>query len=109
MDAGVADTINRHAAQAIAIDLDAIAVVMHDLMPGLWHDAPWAAALLEGGNCGAQRDLMEQLAAGVHGVDGAADSDWDNLISHFRAEILARRDPQTPPAPAAETQLGCVV
>lgn len=42
--------------------------------------------------------------------DGApADCDWDNLFQHFRDAILARRNPETPPARAAENCPGGVV
>jgi hypothetical protein len=100
MDAGIADTINRRDAWRVALHLD-------DLDGRPWHLGIEADAFLSPA-CGSGEKawLFGALAANVPGLhfDGdPADCDWDGLFSHFRAEILARRDPKTPPARAAET------
>lgn len=95
MDAGIVDSINRRDAALIA---DKVAI-----LDDLWYEGQLAAAFLSSQN--ADRAwLLGQMAPGIPGLrfDGApADCDWDNLFSHIRAEILARRDPQSPLARAA--------
>lgn len=109
MDAAIADTINRRDAQVIAAHLDTLDLDWSNAGP--WHDAPFADMLLGtqlSGN--AERAwIFGFLAAGTRNVarevafDGApADCDWENLFSHIRAEILARRDPKSHPVRAAE-------
>lgn len=112
MDFGVADTINRHVARIIAARLDQVDADMDrgirnpaNLRP--WHSSPLADVLMAE-TPGGRSDrawLIGQLAARTPDVafDGTpADADWDNLFSHFRAEILARRDPDSSPARVAE-------
>jgi hypothetical protein len=107
MDAGIADTINRHVVQLITQHLDS--------------NRQLAGALVAPGRKAASRTtLMGErlpprrcrrawfvgfLAARTPDLDFdfPADCDWENLFSHFRAEILARRDPKTPPVHAAQT------
>jgi hypothetical protein len=107
MDAGIADTINRRDAQLITAQLDG-----NDLgMPTpeiRWPHGPMADTLMSDrpDSNGDRAWLVGQLAARTPGVafDGSpADCDWDNLYSHLRAEILARRDPTAASAHAAET------
>lgn len=107
MDAGIADTINRRTAQQTAKHLD-----LNDFLAGLtadpWHNAPMAQTLM-GENPASNADrawLVGALAAktpGLHFDGTPADADWENLFTHFRAEILARRDPQTSPVHANES------
>jgi len=117
MDAGIADTINRRDVQLIVAQLDSIDAGLRDGTPGAawyrsdwgpWHLAPIASTLLcEGPATAADRAwLVGTLAARTPGVnfDGnPAECDWENLFAHFRAEILSRRDPQTPSVHVAET------
>lgn len=101
MDAGIADTLNRHTAQLITAQLDT-----WDRDLGYGRIAPWhrssIADTLMGDNDTTDGDrawLIGALAARTPGVevDGIpADFDWENLFASFRAEIAARRDPQTP-------------
>lgn len=107
MDAGTADTINRRTAQRTAEYLD-----LNDFLAGLtgdpWHDGPMAQTLM-GENPASNADrawLVGALATKTPGLDfdgTPADADWENLFTHFRAEILARRDPQTSPVHANES------
>jgi hypothetical protein len=65
-----------------------------------WFQAPIADTIL-GTNDATNADrawLVGTFAAKTPGLDfdGPADADWENLFMHFRAEILARRDPQNP-------------
>lgn len=106
MDAGIADTINRADAHKVAKHLD-----LADWLSG--HTNPWhtrvEADVFFSPTCpsGEKAWFFGALAAGVpdlHFDGDPADCDWDNLFSHMRAEVLARRDPETPHARAAETQ-----
>lgn len=107
MDAGIADTLNRHVVQLIAQQLDTVDADMGIVF------APWQhcamADTLMGENKATDGDrawLVGMLAARTPGVDfdgHPADCDWENLFSHFRAEILARRDPESPSVCAAES------
>jgi hypothetical protein len=116
MDAGIADTINRRDVQRIVRRLDENDEALGYTPIAPWWNAPIADTLL-GDSPASNADrawFVGTLAARTPGVafDGApADCDWDNLFSHFRAEILARRtpDPKTPPVQAAEDCLGKVV
>lgn len=106
MDAGIADTINRRDVQLIAERFDEIDEQWGD--GSYWQVSKMADTLMgEGPATTADRAwLVGALAACTPGVhfDGApAGCDWDNLFMHFRAEILARRDPKTPSVHAAET------
>jgi hypothetical protein len=113
MDAGIADTLNRRTAWRITTNLDVIdwfMGILGDKTPEVgapWYRAPIADTLM-GTNAATSGDrawLVGIFAARTPnlGWDGhPADCDWDNLFSHFRAEILARRDPQSHPARAAE-------
>ena len=111
MDAGIADTINRRDARLIAEKLD-----RNDLSEGSnarlffgpWYESPLAETIMgENASTGPDRAwLIGAFASRTPGVsfDGEpADCDWENLFAHFRAEILSRRDPQTPSVHAAET------
>jgi hypothetical protein len=111
MDAGIADTLNRHVAQLIAKQLDKVDEQMRANGTRMtssegWHHGHMADTLM-GDNDATDGDrawLVGMFAARTPGVDfdgHPADCDWENLFSHFRAEILARRDPQTPCAGAA--------
>jgi hypothetical protein len=108
MDAGIADTINRLVARRIASQLD-----LTDWFAGAvgagrdaWHYGPMSQTLM-GENDADDSDrawLVGVLAEKTHDVEVdavPADFDWENLFSHLRAEIQARRDrdPQTPSVP----------
>jgi hypothetical protein len=107
--AAIADTINRHVVKLIAEHLDLTGKEMPAyLSPGIrWHNSAMAEVLM-GTSTDLDGDrawLVGFLAARTPGVDfdgHPADCDWDNLFGHFRAEIQARRDPETPPVRAAE-------
>lgn len=102
MDAGIADTLNRHTVRLLASQLDAWDADLGYSAIAPWHRAPIADTLM-GDNDATDADrawFVGDLAARTPGVefDGPpGDCDWDNLFSHFRAEILARRGPETPP------------
>lgn len=102
MDAGVADTLNRHFAQIVCGYLDAHDTELHEETAGLrWFYRPIADTLAsqEPDKNSDRAWLVGFLAARTPGVDfdgQPQDCDWNNLFSHFRAEILARRDPQAP-------------
>jgi hypothetical protein len=113
MDAGIADTINRRDAHRIALRLDAVDYETYlnyfstaPIVP--WFRSPMADTML-GENASTNADrawLVGVFAAGTAHIsfDGApADGDWENLFSCLRAEILARRDPQTSPVHANES------
>jgi hypothetical protein len=108
MDFGIADTINRHVAQLICKHLDAMDAELH-----FHRISPWYRNAMSDVMMGAHGDtsdgdrawLVGMLAARTPDVDfdgHPADCDWDNLFSHFRAEILARRDPQSHPVREAQ-------
>jgi hypothetical protein len=116
MNAGIASTINRHVAELITRQLDINDQGLAGLgtLTGPWHLSPIADTLM-GDNDSSDGDrafLIGLFAARTPGVnwDGhPADCDWEDLFSHFRAEVLARRNPKTPPADEAETPLCGVV
>lgn len=114
-DATIADMINRHVAQLVAQQLDFVDNQIRQL-PGMADLDPqvtnweWSALAdtLMGDNAstndGDRAWLLGMLTTRTPGVDVErvpGDADWENLFSHLRAEILARRDPQTPPVRAA--------
>jgi hypothetical protein len=111
MDAGIADTINRRDARLMALRLDTLDQETYlNYFSGVstpWYRSPMADTLM-GENAATNSDrawLVGLLAASTAHLafDGTpADCDWDNLFTHLRAEILARRDPQTPPVREAE-------
>jgi hypothetical protein len=107
MDAGIADTINRHVAQLITAHLDQEDQALVDVGFDPWTHSPIAQTLM-GENDTTDGDrawLIGMFAARTPGVDLdsiPADADWENLFANFRAEILTRRDPQTHPVRAAE-------
>lgn len=117
MDAAIADTINRMDAERIARHLDLVDWLT-SLKPGIQVAAPWTASpiadTLMSDNDTSNSDrawLVGVLASRTPNVlfDGApADCDWENLFSHLRAEILARRNPQTLLVCAAESPRGMV-
>lgn len=118
MDAGIADTLNRQLASRIFQNLDNIDYGLGFYGDAAWHNSSLADTILGTNNAtNADRAWLvgallanPQTATGASHRDYPADEDWDNLFTHFRAEILARRDTQTPPARAAETQpCGAVV
>jgi len=118
MDAGIVDTINREDARKIAARFDQIDEHILDgmLLPVPWYFTSMAKTLTsENSTSNSDRAwLVGQITTNIPGLrfDGEpADGDWENLFSNIRAEILARRarDPQTPPAKAAATQLAEVV
>lgn len=111
MDAGVADTLNRIDAQLMARKMDSADRFQQIRRPFLtaWYTRHYADMIVA--NAPQSRAdiawFIGTLAGRTPDVqfrDGipAGDADWDNLISHFRAEILARRDPKSHPACAAE-------
>jgi hypothetical protein len=106
MDAGIADTLNRHVAQLITKHLDVNDQALGYDLISPWHHSPIADTLMGDNETtdGERAWLIGMFAARTPGVDfdgHPADCDWENLFSHFRAEILARRDPQTPCAVSA--------
>lgn len=115
MDTGIADTLNRLDAQKMAAQLDAWDGELGYTSIAPWYRSPIADTLMgDGPATDADRAwFVGDLAARTPGVrcvyGGPALCDWENLFSHFRTEIQTRRDPQTPPAEAAETYSGCVV
>lgn len=108
MDAGIADTLNRHVVQLMVAQLDLFDIDLCATEEGPWYRVSIADTLM-GTNDATNADrawLVGIIAHATPGLDfdgHPADCDWDNLFSHFRAEILSRRDPQSPPVRAAET------
>lgn len=104
-DPAIADTINRHVAQRIAAYCDVADTIRNSPEP--WTTKPMAIDLM-GENTDATNGhrawLIGHLAARTPGLDfdGPADADWENLFHHLRAEILARRETQTPSVCVAE-------
>lgn len=102
MDAGIADTINRQAARLVALRFDGLDELWDQpVHGGPWYLSPIADTFM-GDNDATNADrawLFGGLAARTPGLDfdgEPADCDWENLFANFRAEILARRDPETP-------------
>lgn len=99
MDAGIADTINRTTARLIAENMDRLDREWGNATP--WYLATLSVTFL-GGNDATDADrawYFGILAASTPDLDFdgiPADYDWENLFANFRAEITARRDPQTP-------------
>lgn len=97
MDAGIGDTLNRLFAQTICGYLDAYDTdLAHDNDDPRWYNRQFADTLVsDDPKTHANRAwLVGFLAARTPGVDWdgqPSDCDFDNLFSHFRAEILARR------------------
>lgn len=112
MDAGIADTINRHVAQLIAQQLDTVDAELGIVFVPWQHSALADTLMGDNDSTGGDRVwLIGSFAARTPGVDFdgiPADCDWENLFSHFRAEILTRRDPKPPHARTAEFH-PCVV
>jgi hypothetical protein len=107
MDAGIADTLNRHVVQLITKQLDTVDMGM-PISEIRWPTSAMADTLMGAGpdTSGDRAWLVGFLAARTPGVDfdgHPADCDWGNLFSHFRAEILSRRDPKLPSVRAAES------
>lgn len=108
MDSGIVDTINRHVVRLITEHLDRVDIDLCPREDGAWYQVSLADTLM-GTNDATDADrawLVGILAYDTPGLDfdgDPADCDWDNLLSHFRTEILARRDPKTPTVHAAET------
>jgi len=109
MDAGIADTINRRTARAVAARLDQLDALWSGTITTPWHLSSGCAAFT-----GENESVTNSDRAWFFGIlaydtptavfDGhPADCDWENLFSHFRAEILARRDPESPSVCAAES------
>lgn len=109
MDAGIADTINRRDVKLIAERLDQVDAERLDQVDAdgrgfkdfRWYNSAVGDCLM--GESSSRAWVVTPLARHTPGVtfDGEpADGDWDNLFSYFRAEILARRDPETPPVQA---------
>jgi hypothetical protein len=101
MDPGIADAINRRTAQAVAARMDGIDVGLDIRFPEVgspWYHGSMAATIMgENPDAGPQdlRWLVSALGLATWGTgfDGTpADADWDNLYSHLRAEVVARRD-----------------
>ena len=101
MDAGTADTLNRRDAALMVARADAIDLFLSDKLSDFtpWHLSRVADMLLN--DADALRPdkawTVGHMAAGIPGLhfDGEpADGDWDNLFSHIRAEIEARRNPR---------------
>lgn len=109
MDAGIADTINHQDAQKIAAHLDGVDTRL-PLVRKPWFQHRTADVFFSphASDNSYRAWLIGSHAARTPGLnfDGyPADCDWENLFSHFRAEILARRsDPETPPARTAESR-----
>jgi hypothetical protein len=104
MDVGIADTINRIFAQKLAGGLDTLYPRWHE------HRSPVAATLM--GDSSDRAWLVGFLVQPIPDLEidsVPADADWDNLFSNIRAEILARRDPETPPTETPATRPGDVV
>lgn len=103
MDAGITDTINRRDAALVAQKLDSLDREFGNATP--WYRIALADDVVTGNITPDRVWHFTILASGTVGIafDGApADADWDNLFTHFRAEIAARRDPETHLAHEAE-------
>lgn len=107
MDASLANDINRRDARLMAEYLDRYDAEY--LLPGQpeWAESITADMVMTDNPEGAAARawFVGTLGARTPGVyfDGApADCDWDNLYSHLRAEIAARRAPQPPSVRAPE-------
>lgn len=107
MDAGIADTINRIVVQKMVARLDLVDIDLCAREDGPWYRVSLADTLMgTNGSTDADRAwLVGVIAHATPDVEidfAPADADWENLFSHFRAEILARRDPETCSVRAAE-------
>lgn len=109
MDSSLANDINRRDARIIAEYLDTLDPEGRTYFGEDWFETAAADIMLRNDD-GTNPDrafwlgLWAQKAPGLY-FDGApADCDWENLYSHLRAEILARRAPETPHARTPETQ-----
>jgi hypothetical protein len=108
MDAAIADTLNRLTAEKISTHLDLLDAELGYDKVAPWHRSPISETLMGDGPAdNADRAwFVGHLAARTPDLsfDGApADCDWDNLFSHFRTEIVARRDSESPSVRTAET------
>lgn len=106
MDAGIADAINRRDVALIVARLDSLDLPQYRLSSVQpWYLRAEADALMSTDDR-TRPDrawIVGTFAAGIPGIafDGCpADCDWDSMFNAFRAAILARRDPKTPPAKA---------
>lgn len=101
MDAGTADTLNRQTVQATVKQMDILDLTFNNEVG--WHRAPLADTLM--GDSSDRAWLAVALITGAYDATftGPADEDWDNLFSHFRAEIEARRNVHGTACPAAYT------
>jgi len=102
MDAGIADTLNRRDAQLFAARIS----LLDQELTGA---TVTAALLSDSPDTRSYRAwLVGRLAPHTPGLrfDGEpADGDWDNLFSHIRAEILARRTRDQNPPPVRDQPL----
>lgn len=102
MDAGIADAINRRDAQIGAAHMDALDVQYSNGQP--WYRTNWSDLVMSDERNSDRAWFVGAIlktAPGTRFDDFPADCDWDNLFSHFRAEIQARRDRSTHTASAA--------
>jgi len=106
---GAADAINRRDVTFMVAKLDALHHRALKITPAAkpwWNDNMADVIMREDDAIRPdQAWIIGHLAAGIPGIafDGCpADCDWDNFFQHFRAAILARRDPKTPHAKVAE-------
>lgn len=103
MDTGTMSAINRRDARLIAEHFD-----RNDLEWGnqeSWAELKWADIILSDTAHADRAWLVGAMAAMTPGLyfDGEpAGCDWEDLYSHLRAEILARRAPQPPSVRAPE-------
>lgn len=113
MDTGIVDTINRRWAALFAAHLDSIDTGL-GFTRQPWHTSPIAASLM-GENDATDADrawLVGSLSACAADLDiegCPADADWENLFSHIRAEILARRESGNPTSRVSEIEPSQVV
>lgn len=117
MDAGIADTINRQTADAIAKQLDLV-----DWFDGVnhrtgtpWYRGPLAEEFLKATDMRVQSWVYGLIA---HRAVYAgrelyslipADADYENLFSALRVEITMRRGTEIPRGDAAEVRVAEVV
>lgn len=103
MDTGIADTLNRRTVEATAAQMDILDITFGNAVP--WYRAPLADTLM--GDSSDRAWLAVALVTGACDATftAPADADWDNLFSHFRAEITARR--RGPEIPLVRAQPLC--